>query len=364
MAQTKQALKGSDALQVLESSASRDLKGTRELVEAASMADIASYFKGAELGELSPTANSELVAAAIAGGQWGFNALVSRLASTNVHEADYENVANEILEIVSPLAKILNYARFRATAIQSYVAQCGGRSLKLQSMNLSKTELSNYEDQMIWVQNTTITNADSLQAWVNTVDLLCADLSEKQESDIGLKETTGTTRHRRVVSTRSISSYSKHWKSYAPEILSLELGLSWKGDKKDSIATRIEHLVSYQPRNWARLQKDLSETASIRRSYRSAKAIGKATKSTGKQITAQHDIGGRLLSITYNLPGVDEDLIQPALNSIRAQLMRNAKQVKVSFTMKIDSSSLSIEMEKASKEDLETLKVLLNSHRQ
>lgn len=95
----------SEALQILESSASRELKRTRELVEEASSADIASYFKGAELGELSPTTNSELVSAAIAGGQWGFNALLSRLASTEVHQADYENVANELLEIVSPHAK-------------------------------------------------------------------------------------------------------------------------------------------------------------------------------------------------------------------------------------------------------------------
>jgi hypothetical protein len=363
MAQTKQGLKGSEALQILESRASRDLKRTRQLVEEASLADIASYFKGAELGELSTNANSELVSAAIAGGQWGFNALVSRLASTNVHEADYENVANEILEIVSPLAKVLNYARFRATAIQSYVALCG-RSLKLKSINLSKTELSKYEDQVTWIKNTTISNSDSLQDWASKVDLLCGHLSESQEGDANSIQATGSRSKKGTVSTKSISSYSKHWKSYAVEILSPEIGLNWNGDKSDSIATRIEHLVSYQTRTWSRLQKDLSETVSSRRSYRSAKVNGKATKSAGKQVTAEHDIDGRLLSISYNLPGVDEDLIQPALNSIRAQLMRNAKQAKVSFTMKTDSNSLSIEMEKASKEDLETLKVLLNSHRQ
>jgi hypothetical protein len=82
-----------------------------------------------------------------------------------------------------------------------------------------------------------------------------------------------------------------------------------------------------------------------------------------KKVTAEHHIDGRLVSITYNLPGVDEDLIQPALNSIRAQMMRNVKQGKVSFTMKSDRDFLSIEMEKALKEDVETLKVLLNSHR-
>jgi hypothetical protein len=365
MAETKQRLRGEEALQILESSASRDLKRTRQLVEEASMADIASYFKGAGLGELAATVNAELVSAAIAGGQWGFNALVSRLASTDVHEADYENVANEILEIISPLAKILNYARFRATAIQSYVAQCGSRSLKLQSINLSKTELSKYEDQVASLQKSIISNAESLEDWVNAVDLLCGDLSEKEGEITGLSETTNSSRHRRMtVSTKSISSYSKHWKSYAPEILLPEIGLTWNGDKKDSIVTKVEPLVSYKPRNWAKLQNDLNETVSTRRFYRSATKDIKTAKTAGKQITAEHYIDTRLLSISYNLPGIDEDLIQPAINSIRAQLMRTAKQAKVSFTMKTDSNFLSIEMEKASKEDLETLKILLSSHRQ
>lgn len=363
MAQTKQGLRGSEALSILESSASRDLKRTRELVEEASRADVNSYFKGAQLGELSPVVSAELVSAAIAGGQWGFNTLVSRLASTSVHEADYENVANEILEIVSPHAKILNYARFRATAIQSYVAQCSGRSKKLQVMNFSRSDLSKFEEQISLVQGAKISDEGTLQDWVDSVDILCSSLSEKLESDTDLNETAGSRIKKGTVSTKSISSYSKHWQSYAPEIISQQLSILWNGEKLDSLETKTRHLLNYQARNWAKLQKDLSESKSTRRIFRSAKGIKKLPKSTSKQVTAEHDIGGRLLSITYNLPGVDEDLIQPALNSIRAQLMRNVKQGKVSFTMKSDSNLLSIQMEKASKEDLETLKILLNSHR-
>jgi len=364
MAQRKQGLRGAEALSLLESSASRDLKRTRELVEEASMADMSSYFKGADLGELSPVVNAELVSAAIAGGQWGFNTLVSRLTSTSVHEADYEHVANEILEIVSLHAKILNYARFRATAIQSYVAQCSGRSVKLQSMNLSKSDIKSFEDQVALVQDARIWNLDSLQDWINEVDDLCTKLSERQESDKDLKETSGSRGKKGSVSTKSISSYSKHWQSYAPEIISQEISIPYTGDKTDSIATRTKYLVNYQPRNWAKLQRDLSESKSTRRIFHSAGQSRKKAKSTGKQVTAEHDLGGRLLSITYNLPGVDVDLIQPALNSIRAQLMRNVKQGKVSFTMKSDSNLLSIEMDRASKDDLETLRILLNSHKQ
>ena len=151
---------------------------------------------------------------------------------------------------------------------------------------------------------------------------------------------------------------------YKFEIISQEISIPYPRIKAESIAAKTEYLVNYQPRSWAKLQRELSESKSTRRIFHSAGQSKKKAKSTGKQVTAEHDLGGRLLSITYNLPGVDEDLIQPALNSIRAQLMRNVKQGKVSFTMKSDSNLLSVEMDKASKDDLETLRILLNSHKQ
>jgi len=349
MSPTRQVLKGSEALQILESSASRELKRTRELIEEASAADIASYFKGAELGELSPTTNSELVSAAIAGGQWGFNALLSRLASTEVHQADH--------------AKILNFARFRATAVQSYVAQCSGRPLKLQTLDISKVELRKLEDHITWIQNASISNSNLLKDWIDKVDIFCGELSQKQELDEDSIKTTGSRSKRGTVSTRSISSYSKHWKSFAPEILMSEMGLKWMGDKNDSIATKVAPLINYHARSWSQLQKDLRETVSTRRSYQLARTPINSPKPEGKLVTVEHYIDGRLVSISYNLPGVDEDLIQPAINSIRAQLLRNTKQPKVSFTMKTENNSLSVVIEKALKEDLETLKVLLNSYK-
>ena len=144
MAANKHTLKGSDALHTLDAASGAELKNCRQLVEQAALADINVYFKGANLGQLNPALASSLVSAGIAGGQWGFNSLNSRLTSSSVHESDIANVANEILEIVSPLTKILNYARFRVGAVQSYVAQCEVPSFKLQTMLISKADLEDY----------------------------------------------------------------------------------------------------------------------------------------------------------------------------------------------------------------------------
>lgn len=363
MAQTKQVLSGAEALQLLETRANIDLKRARQLVEEAATADIASYFKGANLGEISPSLNATLVSAAIAGGQWGFNSLVSRLTSSNIHEADYEHVANEILEIISPLTKVLNYARFRTGAIQSYIAQCDLPSFKLQTMMISKADLGNYESRIQKIKRAKILDDDSLLNWGHEVDELCEFLSNTQMTNVDAGENLASRSKKGTVSTKSISSYSKHWHSYMSEIIAPKIGIRWRGDKEESIATRTAYLDGYKVRSWSQLQRDLSETVSTRRAYKAAKKGNRASKSSGKFITAEHDLDGRLLTITYDIAGVDEDLIQPALNSIKAQLMRNVKQDKISVSMKTDRSALSIDIEKPTKDDLETFRILINSHR-
>jgi hypothetical protein len=79
-------------------------------------------------------------------------------------------------------------------------------------------------------------------------------------------------------------------------------------------------------------------------------------------ITDIHDLGGRKLTISYNVPGVDADLIKPAINSLKAQMIINPKSALATVNMKSDSSHLSIDLENPRKSDLETVEILLNSH--
>jgi hypothetical protein len=362
MVKKSSQLLGSEALKALEVQSSTDLKRARQLVEDAAAADISAYFSGAGFGTPSPNLVSTLVAAALAGGQWGFNSLLTRLASSNIHDSDKDVVANEILEIVSPLAKILNYARFRSGAIQSYVAQCEIPSLKLQAMLLSKPDLEKYESRVGSIMKLKLDDEASVQEWIDLVDELCDFLSNSQFENIDQTEKIASRSKKGSVSTKSISSYSKHWKSYAYEVLSQELGLSWNAVIDDSINSRVKSLESYKPRSWNQLQKDLEESISTRRVFSSTKKIVKKP-STSKLITEEKDLDGRLLTLTFNSSGIDPDLIQPTLNSIRGQLMRTGKKERISVNMKTDSSSLSIDIENPRKEDLETIEILLNSHR-
>jgi hypothetical protein len=357
MATTTGILKGFEALRRLEAISGAELKNCRQLVEQAALADINSYFKGADLGQLNPALGGSLVSAAIAGGQWGFNSLSSRLGSSSIHETDLEAVANEILEIVSPHTKLLNYARFRVGAVQSYVAQCEVPSFKLQTMLISKADLAEYQERVDSIKKAAIRDEDSALVWLELVDELCDFLSNSQ-----LENSNEQTPRRKkgTVSTKSISSYSKHWQSYALEILSIELGFKWHGVLEDSIQGRFSYLVSYKPRSWDQLQRDLSETSSTRRAYKTAAKKVKAP--TSKLVSHSSQIGKCNLRITYNLPAIDRDLIAPAINLLRGQLIRNPKAPSISVSLESEGNSLFVELTSPKKEILSDVEIELNAH--
>jgi hypothetical protein len=67
------------------------------------------------------------------------------------------------------------------------------------------------------------------------------------------------------------------------------------------------------------------------------------------------------MKITHNADGVDKDLISPALNSMKGQMIMNPKQTKLLINMSSEDSTLIIELEMPKKADFDNLKVLLDS---
>ena len=357
MASIKENLKGSDALRALEAHSGAELKDCRQMVEQAALADITAYFKGADLGSITASLGSSLVSAAIAGGQWGFNSLITRLSTSSVHESDLETVANEILEIVSPHTKLLNYARFRVGAVQSYVAQCDVPSFKLQTMLISKQDLTEYQTRVESIKKMTLRNENSVTDWLNLVDELCDFLSNSQLEN---SDKQSSRSKKGTVSTKSISSYSKHWQSYSSEILSMELGFKWSGYFADSIQSRFSELANYKARSWDQLQRDLNETKSTRRAYRSVAKKPKGSSTKMASYTTQ--IGNSSLKITFNLPSVDKDLITPAINLLRGQLIRNPKAPSINVNLESEGNSLIVELTNPKREILADVEIELNAH--
>jgi len=327
------SLIGSGVISVLETESSEDLKRARRLVEEAVKSDINAFLGSLGIKNVPPTVTNSLTAAAIAGGQWGFNNLVSRMQAAQFKIESLDQTANQLLSLISNHVTILNYARFRTGSVQSIIN-------KIKNQGLSSKD----QQQVDQLLKTRIQAEKDLYEWAKNVELFFEQEAASQGQ----------------VSTRSISSYSKHWNSYVSEKILPLLNLKWNGEKEDTIHERTKYLTKYSSLSDAQIKKILAES---NRQLKFKSEVKKSSKNIGssKLVTSQHNFGGRKLKITHNMDGVDKDLILPALNSLKGQMIMNPKQTKLLINMTSDDSTLIIELEMPKKADFDNLKVLLES---
>ena len=246
---------------------------------------------------------------------------------------DLNKAANEILTLIYRHAAILNYARIRVTSVQSIVKTLMSKSLnKDNKINLS--EVLDFE----------IIDRTSLSNW--------AEMAERCYQDFVVS--TGQ------VSTRSISTYSKLWKSYVEERLALKLGFKLNGNKEDFISERLKPVLNYKPPTHSQIERHILDSAKKYTFESQAKATSK-NRAAIKLVTIKKDLGGRTLQISYNMDGIDPELIQPVLNSIKGQLIIDPKQDKMLIDMSSENSQVIIEIEKPKKDDLDTIKIQLGA---
>ena len=326
-------LSGSEALSILELEASAELKRTRQIVEEAVEADIRAYIGSLGFKNLQQQNISGLVTAAIAGGQWGFNSLVDRLSSLDLKIKALNEVANEILTLIYRHTSILNYARIRVTSVQSIVKTLVSKSINTENKKDS-TEILGFR----------INDRSSLMTW--------AELAEQSYQDFVIS--TGQ------VSSRSVSTYSKLWKSYAEEKLSLKLGFISNSNKQDYISERLKSILNYKSPTPVQIDKLIASSAKKYTFESLSKAINQ-NRSVSKLVTLKKDLGGRTLQISYNIDGIDPELIQPVINSIKGQLIIDPKQDKILIDMSSETSQVIIEIEKPKKADLDTIKIQLGA---
>lgn len=73
-------------------------------------------------------------------------------------------------------------------------------------------------------------------------------------------------------------------------------------------------------------------------------------------------IGSSSLKITFTLPSVDRDLIAPAINLLRGQLIRNPKAPLIKVNLESEGSNLLVELTNPKKEILADVEIELNAH--
>jgi hypothetical protein len=333
MSSNSSVLTGNEVISLLENESSDDLRRARQLVEEAIRSDINAYLSSLGQKTVPTTVVNSLVTAVIAGGQLGFNNLVIRLDASQFNIKNLDQAANQLLSLTARHVTVLNYARFRTGSVQSIINKIMNTSMSAEDQAEIKRLLG------IKIQS-----EKNLYEWAKNIELFFEQEATFQGQ----------------VSTRSISSYSKHWNSYVSEKILPYINLKWNGKKEDTINERTKYLTKYSSLNEVQIEKILSENTK-QAIFKSAVKRSKTESSHLKLITSQHDLGGRKLKITHDAVGVDKDLILPAINSMKGQMIMNPKQAKLLINMSSDSSTLIIELEMPKKNDVENLKVLLDS---
>lgn len=357
-------IKGSDLLRQLDTEASFELKQARQLVEEACSRDISAYFSGSGIGEISRASIATLIAPAIAGGQWGFKSLETRLENLSVATEEIGEVANEILELASVHAKVLNFARSRCGAVQSYVFRCKEGNFDAEALGISPAKSKAYKEKLEDIFDAQIGTSDELITWSQDVNELMESLSAEQERHAAELEDSMGRGRKGSISTKSISNYSKHWLSFVQEKYLPQFNKKWGGDPDESIPNRIKYLQKYEPLTWNKMRKFLDETQSTRRAFVSSPRNTKVKNSrpSEKLVTSVRDLDGRELRITRNMSGLDADLIKPVINLLNGQLIRNPKAPSVSAKLESEGWLLEVSLEKPTKADLIDIEVELNSH--
>lgn len=332
MRNKESSLTGSDALIALESAASAELKRVRQLVEQAVDSDISAYLKSIGAGVPLPNVLEGLSTAAIAGGQLGFSNLVTRLGATSLKIKDADSAANNILSLVHRHTSILNNIRLKTSVVQSITKTLLGKSLA----QSNKMELDQILDYRLFDQA-------SLSEWGENAE----EIFQKQATVTG------------QVSNRSISTYSKLWKSYLNEKILPILGVRTNINKVDFVSERLKPLIDYKEPSLNQINKLLDESIKKFKFISVPKPSNDKVKSS--KLIYRKDLGGRLLKITYNSPGIDPELIQPVINSVKGQILADPTQTKISVDMSNEISQVILELERPKKEDLITLKIHLGS---
>jgi hypothetical protein len=333
MINNSSVLTGYEVVSILEKESSDDLRMARQLVEEAIGADVNAYLGLLGQKAVPFTVLNSLVTAAIAGGQLGFNNLVIRLDAGQLNIKDPDEAANQLLSLIADHVTVLNYARFRTGSVQSIIN-------KVKNTSMSRGDREEVEQLLAF----RIQSEKSLYEWAKNIELFFEQEAASQGQ----------------VSTRSISSYSKHWNSYVSEKILPIMNFRWNGKKEDTIQERTKYLTKYRSLSEVQIKKILSEKTK-QATFKSALKKSKPDSRNLKLVTSQHELNGRRLKITHDAIGIDKDLILPALNSIKGQMIMNPKQAKLLVNMSSDSSTLIIELEMPKKNDVDNLKVLLDS---
>jgi len=359
-AQINEIISGIQMRDTLLRESGMDLRKLKNILNEKCEFDLRLYFEHKGFNSDFEKYLNQLIADALAGGSTGRKRIYSNLEKINFESKHKENlaiIADEIVRIISPRAKILNLSRYKIRCVRAHLENLQDLEIQqhlraLDTTNAKKLILKSRE-----LCEAKIINEEHLIYWINSVHELLCEISSKfpdiSSSDHEYSTQLSSRLKKGFISKKNLPTYYKHWKNFCIEKLTIQFNLKIDFDTETSLSYISDKLLNEKP----------SSVESINYLLKNTKSDSSLTKEIDsldhELLTRDFFVNDKKISFKHNAEGIEKNLIESLIKNIEIQLKINPKMELLETSVFKDDKALEIKIENPVKSDILIIKEIL-----
>jgi hypothetical protein len=343
--------------------AGMDLRKLKSILQEKCELDLKAYFKfkGIETG-YEPYLN-QFVADTLAGGQTGRRRIFANLEKVNINKSKTSTlavIADEMVRILSPRAKILNLARYRIRCVRAHLDNLQDLELQQNLRNMYAPIAKELASKSKELLNLTIVNEEDLLTWIKNVHellfIISSNFPDSPNSDTEDSIQLSSRLKKGFIAKKNLPTYFKHWRNFCIEKLSQQFQLVSEFESETSLTYLYDTLNTNSLLNKEYIEKILEYTKNNSNTSNSLNNL-----LDNKMIQREFDLNGNKLQILHNVEGIEKTLINSLIKNVEVQLRMNLGIKKLITSVSNLDKRIELVLENASKKDISLLKELLNN---
>jgi len=343
--------------------AGMDLRKLKSILQEKCELDLKAYFKfkGIEAG-YEPFLN-QFVADTLAGGQTGRRRIFANLEKVNINNSKTSTlavIADEMVRILSPRAKILNLARYKIRCVRAHLDNLQDLELQQNLRNMHAPIAKELASKSKELLNLKIVNEEDLLTWITNVHellfIISSNFPDSPNSETEDSIQLSSRLKKGFIAKKNLPTYFKHWRNFCIEKLSQQLQLASEFESETSLTYLYDTLNRDKSLNKEYIENLLENTKNNSNTSNPSNNLLE-----NKMIQREFDINGNKLQILHNVEGIEKTLINSLIKNIEVQLRMNSDIKKLVTSVSNLDKRIEIVLENASKSDISLLTELLNN---
>lgn len=370
--------RGEDLAQFLAREATLDSTRLKEIIEDAALSDLDAYFQARNLN-FDIKELKVILGAVLPGGNFTFKNLPVRLERVlpRTSKSSIEETSTELYLMLQGKRSDLNYFRYTLNAVSKVLGDIVKIFDERIIMGLQPADESRIIKKLSILMSEEVTVPDEVTLWINDLCNLYIEISEliQKSGTVDLfDQNKSSGAYEKVikskvdissVSTKSISTYVLRLREYVSYRAN---NLGTKDQKKTFQLDFQQRILNYKDyispseealnKNWKNA-KNYEQVLELFQKTNTSSAIN----SKSKIVTIKERLLSKgIASISFSGLGIEESLIPPVLRSLKSQLKIMPNQKIFVSEAETETDYLSVSVEGLKEKDLESLRLILDSH--